>query len=142
MRLIGTFIALALAGCSTGVVLTDEGTQVQNVSDVDMPTGCNLLGDVRIGIPPDAAMPGSRDELAILLRNKAGAMGGTHVVLEQAEERERSNGEPSFRGRGRAYACPEETRGPPEETGGGEAPAEEGDDEGGGLMTDEDADLL
>ncbi|HBQ14815.1 MAG TPA: hypothetical protein DEF51_28030, partial [Myxococcales bacterium] len=93
MRLIGTFIALALAGCSTGVVLTDEGTQVQNVSDVDMPTGCNLLGDVRIGIPPDAAMPGSRDELAILLRNKAGAMGGTHVVLEQAEERERSNGE-------------------------------------------------
>ena len=141
MRRLGIVLALGLAGCSTGVVLTDEGTQVQNVSDVDMPTGCNLLGDVRIGIPPDAAMPSTRDELAILMRNKAGAMGGTHVVLEQAEERQRANGEPYFRGRGRAYACPDEVRGPPEETSGGEAPAEE-DDGGGSLMTDEDAELL
>ena len=80
--LIGTFIALALAGCSTGVVLTDEGTQVQNVSDVDMPTGCNLLGDVRIGIPPDAAMPGSRDELAILMTTgRLTACDGAHGHL-------------------------------------------------------------
>lgn len=120
-------LSLALAtACSTGITLTGGGERVQHVSPADVPVGCNLLGDVAIGIPPDAARPRTEEQLIILMRNKAAEIGGTHVIVDSKSREEGAGGEEYWRGRGVAYACPEETRPDPlEQTGGGEAPAEE-----------------
>ena len=125
--------AVLVMGCSTSLQLTAEGERVRHVSRADMPTSCNLLGDVAIGIPPDAARPRTEEELSILLRNKAGREGGNHVVTDMSERREDSNGAPYFRGRGIAYACSEETMRSPddgERSAGGEDTGgpDEGDD--------------
>lgn len=133
-----TVLSLSLAtACSTGISLTDGGGRVQHITQADVPVGCNLLGDVAIGIPPDAARPRTEDQLVILMRNKAAEIGGTHVIVESKSQEEGAGGEEYWRGRGVAYACPEDTRPDPlEETGGGEAPAEETGDEGSAAEDD------
>lgn len=115
-------LVVALVGCSTALQLTEEGSSVRHVTRADMPASCRLIGDVTIGIPPDAAQPHSEEELSILLRNKAGREGGNLVVTEMSERREDSTGEPYWRGRGSAYRCAEEPTRPSDatETGGGE----------------------
>ncbi len=90
------------AGCTTGIALTDRGAEVTRIADADIAPGCRLLGDVAIGIPPDAGRPRTEEQLEMLMRNKAGEVGATHVVVEQSEDR----GE-HWVGRGRAYRCPE-----------------------------------
>lgn len=125
--------ALIATGCSTTIMLTEPGSHVQNVSQADAPFGCELLGDVAIGIPPDAGRPRTEDQLVILMRNKAGEIGATHVVVDMHEQRTGNGGEIYFVGRGRAYACSEthdETTPvvstPVDQTEGGEsAPAED-----------------
>ncbi len=101
--LLGT--ALLFNGCVTGIGLTNRGSHVQNVSQADAPLGCELMGDVAIGIPPDAGRPRTEEQLVTLMRNKAGEVGGTHVVVDFSEQRTGAGGEPYYVGRGRAYAC-------------------------------------
>lgn len=134
---------LLLTACATGITLTGGGAQVEYVSRADMPVGCNLLGDVAIGIPPDAARPRTEEQLVILMRNKAAELGGTHVIIDSKSQETAAAGEEYWRGRGVAYACPED-RGPDplhERTGGGEAPAEDtepaDEPEGGGDDVDD-----
>jgi len=109
----------ASAACSTGIQLTMEGQRVDRVSSADMPTGCNLLGDVAVGIPPDAARPRTEEQLHHLMRNKAGGLGATHLVVEMSEQRSEA-GAQHYVGRGVAYRCPEPER-PPAAASGGEA---------------------
>lgn len=128
---------LLLSGCTTAIALTDEGSQVRHGTRADMPPGCRLLGEVRIGIPPDAAMPPTEEDLIILMRNKAAEQGGNFVILDSSEQRDANeDGEVFWRGRGTAYECPEQTEPDPlhPETSGGEV------DEGGGLEEDEGGD--
>jgi hypothetical protein len=99
------FSALALGACSTAIALTDRGTTVTEVASTGMPDGCSLIGDVSIGIPPDAGHPGTEAELVILMRNKAGQLGGTHVLVESRTHRDDEGGEGHWVGRGRAYRC-------------------------------------
>lgn len=102
-RMLVATLAIAIAtGCTTGIALTDRGSQVRRAADADLPPGCRLLGDVAIGIPPDAARPRTEEQLEMLMRNKAGEVGATHVIVEHSEDR----GE-HWVGRGRAYRCPE-----------------------------------
>lgn len=102
-RMLVASLAIAIAtGCTTGIALTDRGSQVTRAADADLPPGCRLLGDVAIGIPPDAARPRTEEQLEMLMRNKAGEVGATHVIVEHSEDR----GE-HWVGRGRAYRCPE-----------------------------------
>ena len=46
-----------------------------------------MLGDVSIGIPPDAARPRTEEQLVILMRNRAAESGATHVMVESREQR-------------------------------------------------------
>ena len=130
-------IALALslvAACSTALTLTDEGRTVHEVSQADVPDGCRLMSNVVIGMPPDGARPRTDADLVILMRNKAGELGGSHVVIEFREQR--GSGDGAYQvGRGTAYACPEGgTHAPDEgETAGGEEGGEEGG-EGDGVV--------
>lgn len=101
-----TPIALLAAGCATGIVLTDPGARVQDVAPTEVPAGCEMLGDVSIGIPPDAARPRTEEELVTLMRNKAAESGATHVMVESREQRGTAT-EPAYAGRARAYRCPE-----------------------------------
>lgn len=96
---------LALSACSTAIALTARGTEVTEIGSDGTPPGCSLLGDVSIGIPPDAGHPGTEAELVILMRNKAGEMGGTHVLVESRERRDDGGGNFHYVGRGRAYRC-------------------------------------
>lgn len=96
---------LALGACSTAIALTDRGTTVTEVGATGMPDGCSLIADVSIGLPPDAGRPGSEQELLILMRNKAGQMGGTHVLVESRQRHDDGHGEAHWTGRGRAYRC-------------------------------------
>lgn len=117
---------LALVACSTAISLTDRGTAVTEVGATGMPDGCSLIGDVSIGIPPDAARPATEEELVVLMRNKAGQMGGTHVLVESRQRHDDGHGEAHFTGRGRAYRCdpsvaPTETPAPAEGESGGES---------------------
>lgn len=118
-------VTLLLAfGCATGITLTGEGRRVQRVQVADMPTGCNLLGDVAIGIPPDAARARTEEELIVLMRNKAGENGATHLIVESTDHRTGRGGEPYYSGRGTAYACPNEPEAisrVEDDTAGGEA---------------------
>jgi hypothetical protein len=130
MRYASLLFTIVALGCSSAIVLTDEGQTVQRVTDAEKPGGCRLLGDVAIGVPPDAARPRTEEELFVLMRNKAGEADGTHVVVDSTEQRDASTERPYWVGRGRSYACPEEQRAPAEEgTAGGESPAEGGGDE-------------
>jgi len=150
----GALIGLALAGCATGIQLTDAGEGVRHVSRADMPTSCNLLGDVAIGIPPDAARPRTEEELIMLMRNKTGELGGNYVVLDSSTTEQDSDGRDYYRGRGIGYACPEEEEsgsaiGGEQDTAGGEAPPEQDDagdapeeDDGGADMSDEEDAIL
>jgi len=127
---------LTLAGCATGIQLTEAGEGVRHVSRADMPTSCNLLGDVAIGIPPDAARPRTQEELILLMRNKTGELGGNYVVLDSSSTEQDSDGRDYYRGRGIGYACPEEEAsgtaiGGEQDTAGGEEPAA-AEDTGGG----------
>jgi len=108
MRIRSFVLVLALVGasaCSTAIALTDRGTAVTEVGPTGMPDGCSLVGDVSIGIPPDAGRPGTEAELVILMRNKAGQMGGTHVLVESRVRRDDGGGREHWVGRGRAYRC-------------------------------------
>lgn len=96
---------VCLGACSTAIALTDRGTTVTEVASTGMPDGCSLIGDVSIGIPPDAGRPGTEAELVILMRNKAGQMGGTHVLIEARTRRDDGGGREHWVGRGRAYRC-------------------------------------
>lgn len=122
-------IALLLGvGCSTGIQLTDRGTNVQMLTRAEMPPGCHVVGDVAIGIPPDAARPRTEEQLAVLMRNKAGEMGATHVLIEQSDQRT-EGGTQHYVGRGSAYHCePGQQPATPGEPGaagaGGESAAE------------------
>ncbi|HEY8430930.1 MAG TPA: hypothetical protein VIL20_21275 [Sandaracinaceae bacterium] len=101
-RWLGAFVAFGIAtGCTTGIALTDRGEQVRHVAPAEVPLDCRLLGDVTVGIPPDAGRPRTEEQLVMLMRNRAGALGATHVIIEQSEQR----GE-QWVGRGRAYTCP------------------------------------
>lgn len=129
MRITVGAIMVLLAACSSAIVLTDEGQTVRRVTDAEKPGGCSLLGDVAIGVPPDAARPRTEDELVMLMRNKAGEADGTHLVVDSTEQRDAQTERPYWIGRGRAYRCPEETTPPetpaPAATEGGEEPAGE-----------------
>jgi hypothetical protein len=107
------FSALALGACSTAIALTDRGTTVTEVGATGMPDGCALIGDVSIGIPPDAGRPGTEAELVILMRNKAGQMGGTHVLVESRTHRDDDGPNGHWVGRGRAYRCDPSVAQPP-----------------------------
>jgi hypothetical protein len=98
-------LVLVLDACSTAIALTDRGTTVAEVGATGVPDGCTMLGDVSIGIPPDAGHPGTEEELVILMRNKAGQMGGTHVLVESRHRVEDSASSSHWTGRGRAYRC-------------------------------------
>ena len=141
-------LLLGLAGCSTAIQLTDQGQGVRHITRADMPGGCNLLGDIAIGIPPDAARPRTEEELHILMRNKTGELGGNHLVVDSAQQREDASGNPYYRGRGIGYACPEpEAAAEDGQTSGSEAPDEgaEGDSEatpGEGSQTSAEDDAI
>ena len=125
MRYASLLFTIAALGCSSAIALTDEGQGVRRVTDAEKPGGCRLLGDVSIGVPPDAARPRTEEELILLMRNKAGEADGTHVVVDTTEQRDADTERPYWIGRGRAYACPEEQRAPAEEeTAGGDNAAE------------------
>ncbi len=148
VHLLALSAALSL-GCSTTISLTSAGEGVRRVSAADAPTGCNLLGDVAIGIPPDAARPRTFEALIILMRNKAGLLGGNHVIVDSTDER-RDEGatEPHWVGRGVAYACPIEATtasAPSEPSAGGDdgaADAEGGSDEDDGASDEEMDEML
>lgn len=97
-------LVVALMGCSGGIQLTERGTGVQQVTQAQMPGGCRLVGDVAIGLPPDAARPRTEEQLAMLMRNKAGEMGANYVVTETSEQRT-EGGTDHWVGRGVAYTC-------------------------------------
>ncbi len=127
--------ALFASACSTAIVLTDRGEAVRKIEATDLPGGCRLVGDVSIGIPPDAARPRTEEELAFLMRNKAGERGATHVIVESSErQRDVATGD-YYLGRGLAYTCPESAREeprpaqPPPAEGAEETPTEGGEDE-------------
>lgn len=137
-------VALGLAAaCTTGIQLTDKGERTRELSMTDMPSGCRLIGDVTIGLPPDAGRPPTREDLIKLMRNRAGQNGGNVVVVDFAEERNPNDEEARhWVGRARSYTCPE----PEEDSSGGDAPME--DDamdeemgEGAGELDDEDLGL-
>src|ERR1700753_4155961 len=104
-RVLVLLSALAAGACPTAIALTDRGTQVVEIGATGTPDGCTMLGDVSIGVPPDAGHPGTETELVILMRNKAGRMGGTHVVVESRQRRDDGGGASHWTGRGRAYRC-------------------------------------
>ena len=108
-RSFSSLIAILLcAGCATGISLTTRGSLVRNVPPNDVPVGCNVLGDVPIGIPPDAARPHSQEELVILMRNKAGELGGNYVIVDSSDHGAGPDGAVYYFGRGRAYSCSED----------------------------------
>ncbi len=111
-RALALLLTLGLGACSTALQLTDRGTLVTAVDGHVVPDGCTIVGDVGIGIPPDAGRPGTEEELVVLMRNKTGQMGGTHVVIDTSERRE-DGGSVHYVGRGRAYRCVEVV--PPEQ---------------------------
>jgi hypothetical protein len=92
--------------CAATIELTERGAAVRQVASRELPPDCRLVGDVPIGIPPDAARPRTREQLAILMRNKAAEMGANHLVLEHSEERGFGDRR-HYVGRGLAYACRE-----------------------------------
>lgn len=98
-------LAFVLSACSTAITLTDRGSVVTEVGASGMPDGCTLIGDVSIGIPPDAGRPGTEAELVILMRNKAGQLGGSHVLVESRHREDDGGGAGHWIGRGRAYWC-------------------------------------
>ena len=123
--LLTSIVALAAAGCSTGIVLTDRGARVHDVSPTEVPGGCTMLGDVSIGIPPDAARPRTEEQLVILMRNRAAESGATHVMVESREQRGTGT-EEHWAGRARGYRCPDEPATPvAAPVAADEAPAEE-----------------
>lgn len=127
---LATLGALALAGaCATGIQLTERGARVTAIAQADMPGGCRLVGDVTIGMPPDAARPRTEEQLEVLMRNKAGEMGANRVVTEFSEQRTEA-GATHYVGRGIAYACDASaTAEAASEVGAVEAPASAGSEE-------------
>ncbi len=145
-------LLFGLGGCTSSISLTANGRGVNEVPQPDLPATCRLIGDVPVGISPDAATPPSRDDLVVLMRNKAGELGGDHVVIDFAEER---GEEPRIRwaGRGRAYNCRDRGSTVPEEepaTSGGDLgdegasgdEASSGDSDSGGDSGISNEDLL
>lgn len=121
--------ALVATGCGGGIALTERGTAVQQITRADMPDGCRLVADVAIGIPPDAGRPRTEEQLVTLMRNKAGELGGSHVLVEFREQRGQG-AEAHYVGSGTAYRCDPSAAPPPpaepaEETSGDETPLEE-----------------
>ena len=104
--------ALLATGCTLGISLTDRGTAVSEIAQADVPPGCTLVGDVAIGIPPDAARPRTEEQLVILMRNKAGEMGATHVVVVSRVPRG-EGGSAHYVGQGTAYRCDTSAATPP-----------------------------
>jgi hypothetical protein len=140
----GLVLALTmLLGCSTALVLTDRGARVQRVTQADVPPGCRVLGDVPIGVAPDASRPRTEDELVLLMRNKAGEGGASHIVVDSSERRSEEGAEPYYVGRARSYSCPAGRPAAPREQPtaggeeGGEESGEEGEESGSDDLTDE-----
>lgn len=118
---VGAMFAL---GCGHELALTSAGTRVQHVDRAHLPDGCRVVGDVSIGIPPDAAVANSEAELSILMRNKAADMGADHIVIERTEPRPQAGGVTHYIGSGVAYTCTAIPRvGEEPATAGGEAGA-------------------
>lgn len=125
LRFASILAVLLLGACSTAISLTDRGTAVSEVGATGLPDACTMLGDVSIGIPPDAGHPGTEAELVILMRNKAGQMGGTHVLIESRHEEHDGPESSHWVGRGRAYRCDPSASPPPAEPAPtGETPAD------------------
>ena len=115
--------ALLATACGPNIGLTERGTTVQQVERMALPDGCRLVGDVAIGIPPDAGRPRTEEQLSMLMRNKAGELGANHVVVEFSEPRGTGSGA-HFVGSGTAYSCDASAATPPPAE-----PGEGGDDE-------------
>ena len=111
-----------LVGCAHQFALTAGGAAVQRVDRTHLPDGCRVVGDVSIGIPPDAAVAATEAELEILMRNKAAGMGADHIVVEQSELRPGADGVGHYVGSGSAYVCTPVTSGGEESL----RPADEG----------------
>lgn len=126
MRIVFALGAVLLTACTTGITTTSEGAGVSRVSRAALPPNCQLVGDVAIGIAPDAARPRTEDDLVILMRNKAGDFGASHIVVESSNPRG-SGAERYYAGRATAYRCRRADAPPAEEGAGGEA-TEEGVD--------------
>lgn len=109
------FSASLLCGCAHQFALTAGGARVQRVERSQLPDGCRMVGDVSIGIPPDAALAATEAELLILMRNKAAGMGADHVVVEQSEQRPGADGVGHYVGMGSSYVCTPVTAGGEEE---------------------------
>ncbi len=101
---VGVLAALAM-GCGHELALTTGGTHVQRVERPQLPDSCRVVGDVSIGIPPDAAIARSEAELTILMRNKAADMGADHIVVERSEARPGAGGVTNYIGSASAYNC-------------------------------------
>lgn len=111
---------------------------MNHITRADMPSGCNLLGDVGIGHPPDAARPRTEEDLLILMRNKVAELGGNTLLVDQRQPQQDSSGREYYRGRGVAYACPHpepQSTTSADETGGGEDTSG-GEDTGDGDIDD------
>jgi hypothetical protein len=144
-KILIAFALVVTSGCSTAIALTDSGRLVHVATDADLPMGCNLIGDVPIGTQADAARAATEDDLVILMRNKAGDLGGNHVVVDSKEPRGETEEGRHWVGRGRAYNCPpteaQPSAPPEEETSGGEVEddGEGGESEGEGEAAGDDA---
>ena len=124
-RALATCVLIGVIGCTTSISLTDEGTRVRHVMRGELPASCRVIGDIPIGIPPDAAQPPTEEDMIILMRNKAGAGGATHVIVDTSSHENLPSGDRAYRGRGTSYRCAAESSGG-EETDG--ADTEDDDD--------------
>ena len=104
-------VATFVAGCAHQFALTTAGTHVQRVERSALPDGCRVVGDVSIGLPPDASLATTEAELMILMRNKAAPTGADHIVVEQSQSQTGSDGVAHWVGSGSAYVCTAVTAG-------------------------------
>lgn len=87
--LVPVMAAVALAGCSWGIKLTDAGRQVRTDWSGDM-SACRQLGKVTVSVadhlgPIDRNAIKVRDELEVMARNEASSMQGADTVHPLAE---------------------------------------------------------
>ena len=117
-----SLLLLTLLACAPGVGLSPAGSRVAHVERQDLPYGCRVVADVPVGVAPDASRAGDEEQFVLLLRNKSGHLGATHVVTDHSERRG-TGSQTRWVGRGRAYRCGEAA--PPGESGSGSSGGEE-----------------
>lgn len=89
LLLIPVIAAVALAGCSWGIKLTDAGRQVRTDWNGDM-SACHQIGKVTVSVadhlgPIDRNPIKVRDELEVMARNEAADMPGADSVHPLAD---------------------------------------------------------